>query len=125
MQYQCITPELETVLSETQNLFDFKNDKFTASIINQVNPDVWKINSKNGEREENLLHFFINERFLLSTQGLLTVNHPHLAQLVFEANKAGSTPFMSSLKQEMEEVSCKIWRIMEAAQSKGGKNAQN
>ena len=106
-------PYLEKVLSDAQKsyLFYLTKDKFIATIIKQVSPDFWKIDSKNGGRKENLLHFFINERFLLSIEALLGLKHPHVAQIISEVNLAGSTPFMSSLKQKMEEVSLKIWEI--------------
>ena len=98
--------------SETSTLFGLKNDTFVASIIDRMDPETWKIKSKIEGRGDNLLHHFINEGYCLSAIALLTKDHPHVTDLVFERNAAGNTPLMSSLKQRMEPVSHKIWEVM-------------
>ena len=105
---------MKTVLSSdaSSTLFKLKNDTFVATIIDQLDPEVWKIKSKIEGREENVLHFCINEGHLFSAIALLTKDHPHLTNLVFEKNKAGNTALMTSLKQEMTAVSQKIWDVM-------------
>ena len=96
----------------SSTLFKLKNDTFVATIIDQLDPEIWNIKSKIEGREENLLHFCINKGYHFSAIALLTTDHPHLTNLVFEKNKAGNTPLMSSLKQKMEAVSHKIWDVM-------------
>ena len=96
----------------TSKLFKLKDDRFIEAIVTQLDPEIWKIKSKNEERGENLLHHFINEGHRLSAIALLTTDHPHVTDLVFEKNKAGNTPLMSSLKQRRENVSHKIWEVM-------------
>ena len=98
--------------SETSTLFGLKNDTFVASIIDRMDPETWKIKSKIEGRGDNLLHHFINEGYCLSAIALLTKDHPHVTDLVFERNAAGNTPLMSSLKQKMEAVSHMIWVVM-------------
>ena len=93
-------------------LFKLKNDTFVATIIDHIDPEVWKINSKIEGRGENLLHYCINQGYRSSAVALLTKDHPHVTDLVFEKNAAGNTPLMSSLKQKMESVSHKIWEVM-------------
>ena len=96
----------------TSTLFKLKDDRFIEAIVTQMDPEVWKIKSKIEERGENLLHHFINEGHRLSAIALLTTDHPHVTDLVFEKNRAGNTPLMSSLKQRREKVSHKIWEVM-------------
>ena len=105
---------LKTAVSSgaTSKLFGLKNDTFVDSIIDQVDPETWKIKSKIEGRGDNLLHHFVNEGHRLSAIVLLTRDHPHVADLVFEKNAAGNTPLMSSLKQRMEPVSHKIWEVI-------------
>ena len=71
----------------SSKLFKLKNDTFAATIIDQVDPEVWKIESKIEAKGENLLHFCINQGFRFSAIALLTTNHPHASELVFEWNK--------------------------------------
>ena len=96
----------------SSKLFKLKNDTFAATIIDQVDPEVWKIKSKIEAKGENLLHFCINEGFRLSASALLTTDHPHSSELVFERNKNQACPLMSSLKQNMGGVNQKIWEVM-------------
>ena len=106
--------KLKTVLSSdaSSTLFKLKNDTFVATIIDHMDPEVWKINSKIEGRGENLLHYCINNGYRFSAVALLTTDHPHVTDLVFEKNAAGNTPLMSSLKQKMEAVSHMIWVVM-------------
>ena len=109
--------QLEKFLSttETSKLFEIKDDAFAKMIIENIEPRIWKIKSKNAGREENLLHFFINQKFYASIAALLAANDPHVNELVFEQNKAGNTPLMSSLTQKdekLEEVKRQSWTVM-------------
>ena len=108
--------KLEDILSESSpsKLFKIRDDKFAAEIIQKIDPEVWKIKSKNETRGDNLLHYFINEGFYLSFKYLLdTASSSDLTELVFEQNKAGNTPLMSSLTQNMHAISHKLWQIMQ------------
>ena len=120
--------KLEGFLSKstTSKLFEVKKDAFAKTIIENIGPQIWKINSKNDAREENLLHFFINQKFYASINSLMATKDPHINELAFEENKAGNTPLMSSLTQtgqtrtqtdtdkdrQMEEVKRQIWKVM-------------
>ena len=105
---------LESMLSTdpTSTLFKIKDDTFAATIIDQLDPETWKIKSKIEEKGNNLLHHFINLGNRFSALALLTTDHPHVTDLVFEKNHAGDTPLMSSLKKGMVGVSEKIWDLM-------------
>ena len=105
---------LETILSTdaTSTLFKIKGDTFSATIIDQFDPETWKIKSKIEEKGNNLLHHCINTGNRFSAIALLTTDHNHVTDLVFEKNLAGDTPLMSSLKEGMVGVSEKIWDLM-------------
>ena len=110
---------LATLLSSDaiSPLFKFKNDTFAATIIDQIEPESWKIKSKIegdpfGRDGNNVLHHSINAGHRFATIALLTTNHPHVPDLVFETNHAGDTPLMKSLKKGMVGVSEKIWDLM-------------
>ena len=100
----------------TSKLFELKTDAFVKTVIQNLEPHIWKITSRNDGREENLLHFFINQKFFESIHGLFSTNDPHVAEIIFEQNKAGNTPIMSIFKQKdedkMEKVKRQIWTIM-------------
>ena len=115
--------QLQDFLSKgkTSKLFEVKKDAFARTIIENMEPHIWKINSKKDLVEENLLHFFINQKFFVSIGALLSIDDPHVNELIFERNKAGNTPLMYSLTQmsekladtdkKMEEVRRKIWSV--------------
>ena len=112
--------QLENLLSPSQSskLFEVRDDKFAAEIIQNIDPKVWKINSREETTGNNLLHFFINEAFYASLEYLLDSksNQEDLRKLVFQENKAGNTPLMSSLTlnshEKMNEISQKLLQIM-------------
>ena len=115
--------QLQDFLSKgkTSKLFEVKADAFAKTIIESMDPHIWKINSKKDLVEENLLHFLINQKFFASIRALLSIDDPHVNELIFERNKAGNTPLMYSLTQmsekladtdkKMEGVRHKIWSI--------------
>ena len=107
---------LRTILATeaTSALFKIKDDTFAATIINQFDPETWQIKSKSEVKGNNLLHHSINMGNRFSSIALLTTNHPHVTDLVFEKNltAAGDTPLMSSLKEGMVGMSEKIWDLM-------------
>ena len=108
--------KLKDILSDSSpsKLFEIRDDKFAAEIIQKIEPEVWKVKSKNETRGNNLLHYFINEGFYLSFKYLLDRSSPSdLIELVFDQNKAGNTPLMSSLTQNMHAVSHKLWQVMQ------------
>ena len=108
--------KLEDLLSnsQTSKLFSVQDDMFAAEIIQHIDPKVWKINSRDETTGNNLLHFFINKGFYSSLEYLLDSksNQEDLRELVFQENKAGNTPLMSSLTQKMDEISKKLLQIM-------------
>ena len=108
--------KLKDILSKSSpsKLFEIRDDQFAAEIIQRIEPEVWKIKSKNETRGNNLLHYFINEGFYRSFKYLFdTASSSDLTELVFERNKAGNTPLMSSLTQNMHAISLKLWQIMQ------------
>ena len=66
--------QLQDFLSKgkTSKLFEVKKDAFAKTIIENMEPHIWKINSKKDLVEENLLHFFINQKFFESIEGLFS-----------------------------------------------------
>ena len=93
--------------------FIVKDDFLAVRIMNMFDPKIWKIDSKNGKREENLLHFLITNNFKASLAFLLCHKSGHVQDLVLEKNSAGKTPLMVSMtSQYSANFSFKIWELM-------------
>ena len=100
---------------DTSKLFIVKDDFLAVRIMNMFHPKIWKIDSKNGNLEENLLHFFITNNFKASLAFLLCHKSPHVQDMILEKNSAGKTPLMvsmTSLFQYSANFSFKIWKLM-------------
>ena len=100
---------------DTSKLFIVKDDFLAVRIMNMFDPKIWKIDSKNGNLEENLLHFFITNNFKASLAFLLCHKSPHVQDMILEKNSAGKTPLMvsmTSLFQYSANFSFKIWKLM-------------
>ena len=109
--------KFETYLlnGDTSKLFEVKDDFLAVRIMNMFDPKIWKIDSKNRKREENLLHFFITNNFKASLAFLLCHKSPHVQEMILEKNSAGKTPLivsMTSLRQYSANFSFKIWELM-------------
>ena len=62
-------------------IFDVKDDIEAITLMKEQKPEFWKIDSTKPGMKENLLHFFLNEKFLKSLDFLLTYNHPHVGEI--------------------------------------------
>ena len=101
--------------AETSRLFSVRDDFLAVRIMNMFHPQVWKIDSKNGKREETLLHFYITNNFKASLAFLLCQKRQYVQDMIFVKNSAGKTPLMvslTSLDQYSGNFSSKIWELM-------------
>ena len=104
------------VRNETPSIiFKAHEEDVIIDIMKSYTKESWKYMSMEEELKENLLHFFIRNKFKKALTHFLQedLSREELGELCFQPNQAEKIPLMTCLDPGMESSAQELWRLME------------
>ena len=100
---------------EPSIIFKISEEEVILEIMKTYSKGSLKIMSTEDRLKENLLHFFIRNRFTRALNHFLHTipNKEEMRQLCFQPNRTKRIPLMSSIRQGMENSAMELWKLLE------------